>query len=65
MTRPFAQQFLKSPAESTATAIVSSKFFQKFLVAVDDSHAALHARFGWESFAVLATALGWYGFVAW
>jgi hypothetical protein len=46
-----------------------SKFFQQFLIAVNDPESALDARFGRESFAALATALerriGWYWLVAW
>jgi hypothetical protein len=51
------QQFLKSTPGSTGARIVPSKFFQEFLVAIDNPETALDVRFGWESFAALATAL--------
>jgi len=58
------QQFLKAATGTARTGVVSAKFFEELLLAVDGSIAALHIRFRRESFATLATALerriGWY-----
>jgi hypothetical protein len=51
------QQFLK-PASGTAGAwVVAAEFLPQFLVAVNDSQAALDLCFGWESLTTLAGAL--------
>jgi hypothetical protein len=51
------QHFLKAPAGTAGTRILAAKFFCEFFVAMHDPETALDVRFGWESFAALATAL--------
>ena len=42
---------------AAGTRVIASEFFDQFLVAAHDPHAALDLRFGWEPFTALAGAL--------
>jgi hypothetical protein len=53
----FRQHFLKALAGAARARIVSSKFLQQFLVAVNHSESAPYLRLGWIAVSTLADDL--------
>jgi hypothetical protein len=51
------QHFLKRPPGIARARIVSTEFFQQFLVAVNNPESPLHLRFRGESISTLARDL--------